>query len=153
MTSEAYPRPDRSGFKTHFEHTPDNGVLDIGWQEGIFSDGRPYRAEYWVEDHVSVLTFFLSTRGLENYSNEDFVRLLEREVSLKFKSSQQTYLDAAKFVDPSGNEMWTVNLVVGDEDETFIEGGPPLNRYAKPAGKDAGKHSQRPRSEGQSDGG
>jgi hypothetical protein len=127
--SESYPRPDRSKTKRNFERSEKNQALDIGWQEGRFRDGRPYRAEYWTEERVSVLTFFFSTIGLENNRKDEFVLLLEREVSLTFRSKDQIYLDAGKLVDPSGHEMWSVNVVVGDDDGTFVEGGPQLNRY------------------------
>jgi len=112
--------------------TPENDALDVGWQEGILSDGRPFRGEYWCQDQVSILTFFLSQVGLETASDEDFEQLLEREGLLKFKPGEARYLSAAPFVDSAGNDMWSINVVVGDEDGTFIEGGLPIEPYRKP---------------------
>jgi len=131
--TQTYPRPDRSNITRNFVKTPDNEALDLGWTEGTFRNGRPYRAEYWAEGGVSMMTVFFSTLGVESYLKEDFVRLLEQELGLTFKSPQKTYLDARRFTDPSGNDMWSVNLVVGDEGGTFIAGGPRFNGYPKSA--------------------
>ena len=130
---QRYPQPDRSNVKPNFVKTQDNEALDLGWAEGIFRDGRPYRAEYWSEGGVSTMTVFFSTLGVESYLKEDFVRLLEQELGLAFKTREKTYLDARQFVDPSGNDLWSVNLVVGDEDDTFVVGGPRFNAYPRSA--------------------
>ncbi len=80
-----YLKPDRSNLKPNFSKKPENDALDLGWQEGILSDGRPYRAEYWCQDQISTFTFFLSTIGLEDTTKEDFRRLLQTENLIKFK--------------------------------------------------------------------
>ena len=37
---------------------------------------------------------------------------------------------ALKWVDDAGQELWSVNFVVGDEEETYvIDGGPGLKPY------------------------
>lgn len=130
-----YPRPNRAFVVRNFESSSGNAI-DTGWQEGILSDGRPFRGEYWVEDRVSVLTFFLSRKGIENITDSDFQSLLEKEGLLKFKEDVPRYLSAAPFQDSAGNELWSVNVVVGDEDDAFIDGGLPLREYKKvqPAG-------------------
>lgn len=43
-----YPKPNRSDFKPNLKRTHKNDVLDIGWNEGVLSDGRPYRREYGI---------------------------------------------------------------------------------------------------------
>jgi hypothetical protein len=87
-----------------FSLTGDRSVLNTGGQ-----------------DQVSMLTFFLSRIGLENALDADFGRLLEREGLLKFKLGRQHYVSAAPFVDSSGNDMWSVNVVVGDDDGTRMD--------------------------------
>ena len=54
-----YPRPDRSDFRPNFEKTLENDVLDIGWAEGILSDGigssgRRQHLRSWRSDALSV---------------------------------------------------------------------------------------------------
>ena len=50
-----------------------------------------------------------------------------------------------KFEDDHGNEFFSINVVVGVEDETYISGGRiypfgPLNEYNSKKSKEAGKH-------------
>ena len=52
-----YPKPNRSDQKQNFVKTADDEALDIGWNEGFLSDGRPYRVECWAENHITMLTF------------------------------------------------------------------------------------------------
>src|SRR5919108_979088 len=109
-----YPKPDRSAFQPNFVKTPENDVLDIGWNEGQLTDGRPYRMEFWCQDQVSVLTYFFSTKGLENATNAELKALLVREGLVSFVSDRQ-YVSGAQLTDASGHEMWSVNVVVGDD--------------------------------------
>jgi hypothetical protein len=69
-----YPKPDRSDYKPTRTKTAEDHSLDIGWDEGFLTDGRPYRVECWAEEGVTMLTYFFSTRGLETYSNEHRAR-------------------------------------------------------------------------------
>jgi len=126
----SFPKPDRSNVEPNFSKNGENEALDIAWQEGVLADGRPFRGEYWCQDQISTITFFFSTLGLENASKEDFERLLESENLVKFKPGQR-YLTPVKWMDPSGNEMWSLNVVVGDDDGTFVEGGRPFTGYCR----------------------
>jgi hypothetical protein len=128
--AQKYPKPDRSTRKPNFSKTPENDALDLAWQEGILTDGRAYRAEHWCQDQFSVLTFFISTIGLENSTKDDFKRLLVSENLINFKPGPN-YLEARKIIDDSGNEMWSINVVVGDDENTFVEGGVKLNPYPR----------------------
>ena len=77
-----------------------------------------------------MVTFFLSAIGLENATNEDFNRLLETENLNKFKPGR-SYVEARRFTDPSGNALWSINVMVGDDENTYVESGVPLNPYAR----------------------
>ncbi len=85
----------------------------------------------WRQDRVSNLRFCSLESAWENASDANFGRLLERERPLKFKRGKQRHVSAAPFADSAGNDMWSVNVVVGDGDGTFIEGGLPTERYEK----------------------
>ncbi len=126
-----YKKPDRSNYKLNFSKTTENDVLDVGWNEGFLSDGRPYRAEMWCQDQVTSLTFFVPTSGIETISNQQFSDMLVREGLVTFPSEER-YVSAAPCTDASGNPVWSVNAVVGDEDSTFVE--PKL--LIRPYGKD-----------------
>jgi hypothetical protein len=99
----SFPKPDRSTFRPNLILRDEIGELDIGWVEGEFSDGRPYRAEFWSWEHLSAFTFFFSNLGLENSSEQELADLLEKEVSLQFKESKKVTAD--RIQDSSGNEM------------------------------------------------
>jgi hypothetical protein len=35
----------------------------------------------------------------------------------------------ARFTDPSGHELWSVNVVVGDDEDVFVAESVPLTSY------------------------
>ena len=41
------------------------------------------------------------------------------------------YAPALPFRDPSGNDMLSINVVVGDDEETYTTGSPNLTTYAR----------------------
>ena len=83
------------------------------------SDGRPYRVEAWAESQVMMLTYFFSTRGLEDASDSTLTQLLVDEGLVEFLSDKR-YVSALKTTDAAGSEMWSVNLVVGDDDLEYV---------------------------------
>ncbi len=128
ISPEPYPKPDRNGFIPNKAKTPENDALDIGWAEGTLSDTRPYRMECWAQDGVTSVTFFLSTIDLSGGDKKWWSWFLRKEGLLSFFGEKQ-FIGVAHFTDPSGNEMWSVNVVVGDEDETYVTDTPAINPY------------------------
>ncbi len=74
-----------------------------------------------------MLTYFFSSRGLETYSDDQFASLLESEGLVRFLDTRR-YVSAMPVKDAAGNDMWSVNVVVGDEDETYISDSTKLSR-------------------------
>ncbi len=74
-----HPKPDRSNYTPNHIKTPENDQIDIGWNEGFMSDGRPYRIGCWAQDQSTCVTVFMSAEGLETYSRAQFVELLEAD--------------------------------------------------------------------------
>ena len=109
----------------------EDGVVDIGWCEGVLSDGRPFRAEMWAQDQVSLITFFFSSEGLEDLSNFALRQLVDREQLVRFKPGSPKHCDSRTIQDDAGNQMWSVNVVVGDEDQTFLSSSVPVFAYSK----------------------
>ena len=139
-----FPKPDRSTFSPKLTPVDEITELDKGWVEGEFSDGRPYRAELWFWDHLSAITFFFSTMGVENISDQGLADLLQKEVPLQFKGSKK--ISAEKIQDSSGHEMWSVSLLVRDGDETLLTLGIPFNSYKEiPAKDESAKAGSGPR--------
>lgn len=110
-----YPKVDRS--KIDFS---DSDEINIGYAERILSDGRPYRLECWAVDQITNLTIFISSIGINHYSSANVLDYLEAE-GLYWKLSSTFYGSAFLFTEEDGNEFWSANLVVGDEDETYID--------------------------------
>jgi hypothetical protein len=123
-----YPKPDRSNFKPNPSKTEENPEIDIGWDEGFFRDGRPYRAECWATDGITMLTLIFSARGFESYSDQQFASFLESEGLVRFRSDRSR-LSAMRLTDAAGNDMWSVNIVVGMDDETYIHDSVKLRSY------------------------
>jgi hypothetical protein len=123
-----YPEPDRSNHKPNFYSGPNKEYVDIGWNDGVLSDGRPFRVEYWCWEDVSILTYFMSTRGIEDVTDNFFRELLTEEGLISFSTEKPT-LRAKKIKDGAGNEMWSVNVAVGNQDELFIGETVFIRRY------------------------
>jgi hypothetical protein len=58
MGSANYQLIDRSHYHVDRKKN-DSGILDIGWAEGMLTEGRLYRMELWAQDQVTVLTVSL----------------------------------------------------------------------------------------------
>ena len=115
-----FPVPDRS--KQPMRAAKDHdGILDVGWCEGVLSDGRTFRGEMWAQDQVSVLTLFFSAIDLEQMQAEDMRHLVEREGLVLFRKTGASYCAAAILIDDSGNRLWSVNIVVGDEERLYLD--------------------------------
>ncbi len=113
-----YPMPDRSQFKPNHVKSDENPEIDIGWDEGIFDDGRPYRAEAWALDGVTMLTVFFSSVGLEGASQAELVQYLEREDFLRLLSDKaRAYIGVRPLEDSSGQPLWSVNIVIADDEQ------------------------------------
>ena len=125
----SHPAPDRSNYTPNFVKTDDNPQLDIGWAEGRLTDGRPYRMECWCEDQVTAVTYFFAAAGLEGMTNADFPDFLEREELLRYLTPRRSAY-AVAMTDAQGTPIWSVNVVIGVDDELYAGGGPRLRPYA-----------------------
>ncbi len=124
------PKPDRSGTRPNLAKTAETPVLDLGWNEGFLSDTRPYRVEAWAEDQVRSITVFMSTNGIENYTNAQFADLLEREELIAYHPGRRRSAYAMPCTDASGNSLWSVNVVTGDDEDTFVDVLTVIRPYA-----------------------
>jgi hypothetical protein len=122
-----YHAPDRSDQIRNLSKA-EGDDLDIGWNDGVLSDGRPYRAESWAADQISLLTFFFSTSQIETYTDAQFIKLLEDEGLIEF-SSDERYVAGEIVEDASGNQMWSVNVVIADENNEFTKDSVSLKPY------------------------
>lgn len=125
-----YPVPDRSKQKVNLVKDED-GVLDIGWCDGVMSDGRPFRAEMWAQEGVSALTIFFSTVGLDQADDAAAVQLVLSERLVTMRPGAEDRISAKVWTDDAGHSVWSVNVVVGYDDEEFTAGSVPLFPFSR----------------------
>ena len=125
-----YPKPDRSDQIRNFVKSEENEAIDVGWNEGSLSDDRQYHVECWAEDQITMLTFFFSTVGIEKYSEKMLKDLLVEEKLVQFIKNDAP-LSTMHITDAGGNELWSVNVVIGTEDELFANDLISLRAYEK----------------------
>lgn len=120
--------PDRSNITPNFSPTEDNDVVDIAWCTGVLSGGRPYRSEYWVQDQLTLLTFFVSVSGIEDYSDEQLANLLETENLIKFRGDKRS-VGSMVIKDARENDMWSITTCIRDSYETYMDTELKFNNY------------------------
>lgn len=125
-----HPKPDRSGYTPNFLKTAGDPSVDIGWNEGVLSDGRPYRVECWAEDGITMLTFFVPAQGLEAYGEAGLEALLVREGLVELERPGEGFR-VMQLTDPSGNRLLSLNVVVGSGDDLYIGRSVPLLPYPR----------------------
>ena len=81
-----FTKVDRSNYTPNLRKTAESDQLDIGWDEGFFTDGRFYRAETWAQDGLTCVSVFMPSAEIENMSNRQFVDLFQREAFIKWKA-------------------------------------------------------------------
>lgn len=97
------------------------GDVNIGWNAGLIGENRPFYAECWATDGITMLTVYFSTKGIEDYTDEQVDKLLVD--AGYYTHREKSYgVQAMKFTDGNGNEFFSANIAVGDEDDVFIDG-------------------------------
>ncbi len=103
-------------------------VLDIGYYKGSIIGGRPYVLECWQMEELVVATVFFSDEGLDAYSREDLVLLLELEDIIKFIGGKRLF-QCTHTEDDAGMPMWAVNITLQNAKGKYAEVLCPLRRY------------------------
>lgn len=119
--------------RVDYVHSPyepnEEGVMDVGYKNGVMSDGRPYRLECWRMDELLMLTVLFSNQGLTGYKRADMPLLLEGEEILRFVGAGKPRLQAAQTTDDVGQSMWAINLMLEDNRGTYAELAVQLHSY------------------------
>ena len=113
------PKPDRSAFSPNLAAEAEGLEFDIGWAEGEWKDGRPYRAELWSWRDLWVVTFFFSTIGLEDAGEQELARLIEKESFVEFSEARKVYPERVR--DSAGNEMWSISMPVREGNKDLVK--------------------------------
>ena len=112
----------------------DDREVNIGWDTGLLGADRPYFLECWAANGITMLTYFVSVIGMEDASAEDLVKLLTDARLFRLRDPENPRTSVMKYEDDHENVFFSINVIAGIEDETYIEGGTiypfgPLNEY------------------------
>lgn len=100
-----------------FEPRDEYDTVNIGWDCGTIGK-RPYFLECWAADGITMETFFISTRGMESLDDKSVVSMLFLG-GLIGAPTEMDKIRIKTFVDGSGEEFWSINIVVGTEYMTY----------------------------------
>ena len=105
------------------ENPWDDPEYNIGWNAGVIGENRPFFLECWATCGITMLTYFVSVKGIEEYGETELLKMLEEERLVKVLDPEHPRTTAVKVNDDHGNECFSVNIVCGDEHGTYIKGG------------------------------
>lgn len=101
----------------------DDPEYNIGWNAGVLGGNRPFFLECWATCGITMLTYFVSVKGIEEYGEKELLKMLEEARLVKVLDPEHPRTTAVKVNDDHGNEFFSVNIVCGDENGTYIKGG------------------------------
>ena len=128
MLVKKFARPDRSDYQPSPFEPNEDGVMDVGYQKGFLSDGRPYHLECWRMDDMLMLTVIFSDMGLAAYGRKDMACLLEAEELVSFTGPKR-FLQCGHLVDDGEQSMWAINTMLANAKGTYGRLLLELNRY------------------------
>ena len=111
------------------------GEVNIGWNAGVMDGNRPYFAECWATDGITMLTVFISTKGIEDMPHAEIAQKFA-DTGYYIPRENAHKPTVMEFTDTAGNGFFSINIAVGNEDEVFLDGAPilapgVLNEYLK----------------------
>jgi hypothetical protein len=107
--------------KKFWPKTTDLGDINLGWDCGAIGR-RPYFLECWSGNHVTMITIFISSIGIEHYSAEDVEKMLI-DAALYSKKEGYRQAQVLPLTDSNDNAFFSVNIIVGVEDEDAVIDG------------------------------
>ena len=96
---------------------------NLGWDAGLLDGNRPYFAECWATGGITMLTYFVSAKGMEDTKTGDLLKMLTGAGLFRPLDPEHPRAETMKYEDKGGNPFFSVNVTVGAEDETYIDGG------------------------------
>lgn len=125
------------------EQTPAKNEYDeinIGWNAGMLDEKRPYFAECWAAYRITMLTLYVSTKGIEDMSSEALEQWFQ-DIGYYHARNDANHGEVLTFKNKKGEEFYSINIVVGTEDEPARITGAPilswsiLNEYNRTVAK------------------
>lgn len=105
----------------HFEKRNEFGDVNIGWNIGLLEGNRPCFTECWATDGITMLTCFVPTKGIEEKPEEELIAMLaETGIAAMKEDAGDRRPTVQRFTDGNGNEFFSVNYPVGDDEGTYL---------------------------------
>jgi hypothetical protein len=108
----------------------DTGSKDLGWAEGVLTDGRPYYLEWWQTEGSQLATVYFSTKDLAETPAERLCRLLVDAEIIALKQESLT-VEAGIVQDSLGQQLVSVNVLLSDPLEQYAQVVVPTSEYEK----------------------
>ena len=109
------------------EYVPERNEYDevnIGWYAGMVDEKRPFYAECWAWEGITMLTISISADGIEDMTDEELDKLFQSAKYYRQRDPGHNLPKVDKFNGKDGHEYFVLNLTVGIEDEpSRIDGG------------------------------
>lgn len=99
--------------------------------DGVLSDGRPFRAETWAFEGLTILTIVFSSLGLEHLDQNALDTLVQNEDLAAPTEGNPLDSKAMKWIYERGYEFWSVSIMVGCYEETYLRDSIPVFPYSK----------------------
>ena len=108
-----------------FEKWEDEITRNMCWDAGIYQDNCPYFCECWKVFLTTVVTVFISTKGIPWEPNlKNILVEFIRNGLIAGLSRDTPHIEFSTFTDSSGNEFYSFNMVISeDEKGQFITWG------------------------------
>jgi hypothetical protein len=110
---------------------PETEWLDVGWNEGVLSDGRPFRMEVWKLRGMTAAHYFFSTRDLDDLTSESCCDLLERENLVQFSPTSRR-VKVLRGFDTIGQSIWAAMVLFGDANGRYANPKIEMVPYSQP---------------------
>ncbi len=112
----------------------DDKEVNIGWDAGLLGADRPYFMEAWATGGITMLTYFVSEKGIEDATPKDLVKMLTDARLFRLLDPENPRTTVMKYEDDHENVFFSINVTVGAEDDVYVEDGRaypygPLNEY------------------------
>ena len=117
-----YPKVERE----NIDFSSDSNICNIGYNEGVLKDGRPYRLEVWSSNRIDTCTIFISNKDLEDKSDVDLVKYIANEGLIDIDDDRVT---VNEYTDINDNTFYSINLVLNNKDEEINKLLVSLNNY------------------------
>ena len=122
----------------------DDPWYNLGWDTGILAGNRPYFLECWATCGITMLTYFVSADGIGEYGAPELLAMLDKAELVQVTDPSRPRTEVMKYEDDNGREFFSINIVAGDEEGTYVSGGmmypfAALNRYNRNREKEDGR--------------